>query len=165
MPNITEIFDTLQGARVFSSLDLQQGYYQIRISPEDVAKTAFIAPGMGQYQFRVLCFGLTNAPATFQSVMNGIFAKYIGKSVLVYLDDILVFSKTPEEHAQHLRTVLDLLREHQFKAKLSKCDFNKPELKFLGHIVSREGLKVDDAKVATVKNWPVPQTARISRTS
>ena len=118
MPNITEIFDTLQGARVFSSLDLQQGYYQIRISQEDVAKTAFIAPGLGQYQFRVLCFGLTNAPATFQSVMNGIFAKHIGKSVLVYLDDILVFSKTPEEHSRHLRTVLELLREHQFKAKL-----------------------------------------------
>ena len=156
MPNITDLFDQLQGARVFSSLDLQQGYNQIRISTEDVEKTAFIAPGMGQYQFKVLCFGLTNAPATFQAVMNRVFAEHIGKFVLVYLDDILVFSKTPAEHEQHLRTVLSLLRKHEFKAKLSKCQFNRTELHFLGHVVSREGLKVDERKVKVVKDWPVP---------
>jgi hypothetical protein len=111
MPNITDLFDQLQGARVFSSLDLQQGYYQIRITPEDVEKTALLTP-LGQFHFKVLCFGLTNVPATFQSVMNGVFGRYLGKFVLVYLDDIMVFSRTPEEHVQHLRIVFDLLREH-----------------------------------------------------
>lgn len=157
MPNITDLFDQLQGAKLFSSLDLQQGYNQIRIDPEDIPKTAFIAPGLGQFQFKVLCFGLTNAPATFQSVMNGIFADHIGKSVLVYLDDILVFSKTPEEHEQHLRTVLAILRKHEFKAKLAKCQFNRTELHFLGHIISQEGLKVDPRKVKVIREWPVPQ--------
>ena len=156
MPNITDLFDQLQGAQLFSSLDLQQGYNQIRISAEDVDKTAFIAPGMGQFQFKVLCFGLTNAPATFQAVMNRIFADHIGKFVLVYLDDILVFSKTPAEHEQHLRVVLSLLRKHEFKAKMSKCQFNCAELHFLGHIVSREGLKVDERKVKVIREWPVP---------
>nr|AAO73551.1 reverse-transcriptase [Chlamydomonas reinhardtii] len=157
MPNITELFDQLAGAKVFSSLDLQQGYNQIRIHPDDVPKTGFIAPGMGQFEYKVLCFGLTNAPATFQSVMNNMFGPHIGKFVLVYLDDILVFSKNAEEHKEHLRTVLEILRKNQFKAKRSKCDFNRPELHFLGHIVSREGLKVDDRKIRVIREWEVPQ--------
>ena len=111
---------------------------------------------MGQFQFKVLCFGLTNAPATFQAVMNRIFDDHIGKFVLVYLDDILFFSKTPAEHEQHLRVVLSLLRKHEFKAKMSKCQFNCAELHFLGHIVSREGLKVDERKVKVIREWPVP---------
>jgi transposase InsO family protein len=157
MPRIDELFDMLAGAKLFTSLDLQQGYYNIRITDEDKPKTAFLAPGLGQWQFKVLCFGLTNAPATFQSAMHEIFKEHIGKFVCVYLDDVLVYSKTAEEHAIHVRTVLDILRKHEFKAKMSKCDFNKPELKFLGHIVGRNGLKVDDSKVATVRDWPVPQ--------
>ena len=155
MPNIQDLFDQLQGAKVFSSLDLQQGYYQIRIPEEDVPKTAFLTH-LGQYEYKVLCMGLTNAPATFQELMNKVFAPYIGKFVLVYLDDIMVYSKTPEDHVRHLRLVLEALRKHKLYAKMSKCDFNKLEVKFLGHIVSREGLRVDPKKVKTVQEWPVP---------
>lgn len=155
MPNISDLFDNLNGATVFSSLDLQQGYYQIRIPEADVEKTAFMTH-LGQFEYRVLCMGLTNAPATFQEAMEKVFAPHLRKFVLVYLDDIMVYSKTPEEHLVHLRQVLALLREHKFLAKLKKCDFGKAEVKFLGHIVSKEGLQVDPAKVETVQNWPVP---------
>ena len=138
-PRIDDLLDQLHGASVFSSLDLQSGYHQIRIKDEDVPKTAFRTP-LGHYQFRVLSFGLTNAPATFQAVMNSIFRKHLGKFVLVYLDDILIFSKNPEEHAQHLRIVLDIIRQHKLYAKMPKCEFNKPELQFLGHIVGGQGV-------------------------
>ena len=110
----------------------------------------------GQFQFKVLCFGLTNAPATFQRVMNRIFQPHIGKFVLVYLDDILVMSRTAAEHEQHLRTVLQILRENQLSAKLSKCEFNRPQLHFLGHVVGRDGISVDPDKIAVIRDWPVP---------
>jgi hypothetical protein len=113
IPRVDDLLDKLGNARVFSSLNLMSGYHQIKIRPEDVAKTAFRTP-LGHYQFKVLPFGFTNAPATFQSTMNRIFALLLGKSVVVYLDDILVFSKTPEEHVVHLKQVLDILREHKF---------------------------------------------------
>jgi len=115
---------------------------------------------MGQYQFKVLCFGLTNAPATFQRVINKVFGAHIGKFVLVYLDDILVMSRTPEEHEQHLRIVLQTLRQHGLKVKLSKCEFNKPELHFLGHVIEKEGVAVDPAKVAVISKWPVPKSLK-----
>ena len=155
LPRIDDLLDQLQGATVFSSLDLTSGYHQIRITPEDVPKTAFNTP-FGHYEFRVLSFGLTNAPATFQAVMNDIFGPYLGKFVLVYLDDILVFSKTPDEHAEHLKLVLQLLRDHLLSAKRSKCHLNTPELEFLGHIVGADGIRVDPKKTAVVKNWAVP---------
>jgi hypothetical protein len=119
------------------------------------ASTAFRTP-LGHFQFRVLSFGLTNAPATFQGVMNRIFAPLIGRTVLIYLDDILVFSKCSEEHAQHLAEVLELLRKHDLYAKISKCDFCKDELHFLGHVVGKDGIKVDPCKLAAVQDWPVP---------
>jgi RNase H-like domain found in reverse transcriptase/Reverse transcriptase (RNA-dependent DNA polymerase)/Integrase zinc binding domain/Chromo (CHRromatin Organisation MOdifier) domain/Retroviral aspartyl protease len=159
MPNVQDIFDQLQGATVFSTLDLQSGYYQIRISEEDRPKTAFLTP-MGQFQFKVMCFGLSNAPATFQKIMHSLFGQRIGKHVMVYLDDIIVFSKSADEHLQHLEDTLSVLQEHDFKAKLSKCQFNKPELKFLGHVVGRHGLKVDPEKVATVQKWPQPSNTK-----
>ena len=117
-------------------------------------KTAFTTP-CGHYEFKVLSFGLTNAPATFQAVMNDIFRPYIGKFVLVYLDDILVFSKSPEERAEHLRLVLQRLREHDLYAKRAKCTFNQPELELLGHVVGSEGVKVDPKKPAVVRDWAV----------
>lgn len=159
MPNIQEIFDQLAGASVFSSIDLESGYHQLRISKEDIPKTAFITPE-GQFAFKVLCFGLTNAPATFQATMNRYFAKQLGKSVLVYLDDVLIFSKTPEEHLRHLEEVFEVLQTHGLRAKLAKCEFNKAELKFLGHIVGRNGLKVDPDKVRVVKDWAVPRNRK-----
>ena len=156
LPRIDDLLDQLQGAKVFSSLDLTSGYHQIRISPEDVTKTAFTTP-FGHYEFKVLPFGLTNAPATFQAVMNDIFRPFIGKFCLVYLDDILVFSKSPEAHTEHLRLVLQRLREHELSAKRPKCFFNQPELECLGHIVGCEGIKVDPKKTAVVRDWTVPQ--------
>ncbi|KAJ9513279.1 hypothetical protein QJQ45_001317 [Haematococcus lacustris] len=157
LPRIDDLLDQVRGKKVFSSLDLQSGYHQIRITPEDVPKTAFLTP-MGQFQYKVLCFGLCNAPATFQKTMNRIFEPMIkAGSALVYLDDILVMSNTPEEHVQHLRQVLELMRAHKLFAKLSKCEFNRPELAFLGHIVGRNGVAVDPAKVKVVAEWPQPR--------
>ena len=129
----------------------------VTISPEDVPKTAFTTP-FGHYAFKVLPFGVTNAPATFQAVMNDIFRPYVGKFVLVYLDDILVFSKSAAEHAEQLRLVLPRLREHEMFDKRAKCTFNQPELEFLGHVVGSEGIKVDPKKTGVVRDWAVPQT-------
>ncbi|KAJ9507837.1 hypothetical protein QJQ45_019250, partial [Haematococcus lacustris] len=160
LPRIDDLFDKLQGKTIFSSLDLQSGYHQIRIIPEDVPKTAFVTPE-GQFQYKVLSFGLTNAPATFQRVMNRVFEKQLKEGfVLVYLDDILVMSSSPEEHAMHLKEVLQVMKDNQLYAKLSKCDFNRPELKFLGHIVGRQGIAVDPAKVQVIKEWPVPTSLK-----
>ncbi len=155
LPRIDDLFDKLRGACVFSSLDLQSGYYQIPIPEEDVPKTAFVTH-VGQFQFRTLCFGLTNAPSTFQRLMNSIFAP-LSKFVLVYLDDVLIFSQSPEEHVAHLKQVLGLLRQHKLYAKLSKCEFNKPELRFLGHVIGREGISVDPSKIDVIRQWPVPK--------
>jgi hypothetical protein len=142
---------------VFSSLDLQSGYNQIRITDSDVEKTAFSTP-FGHFQFKVLCFGLTNAPATFQRLMNRIFGPYLGKFVLVYLDDILIMSRTPEEHLTHLRLVLDILRQHKLYAKLSKCEFGRSHLKFLGHVVGAGTVSVDPAKMKVLEDWPWPRS-------
>jgi Reverse transcriptase (RNA-dependent DNA polymerase)/RNase H-like domain found in reverse transcriptase/Integrase zinc binding domain/Chromo (CHRromatin Organisation MOdifier) domain len=157
IPRIDDLLDQLNGAKVFSSLDLMSGYWQIRMDPADVPKTAFRVP-QGHYQWKVMPFGLTNAPAKFQSVMNTILRPLIGKCVLVYLDDILIFSRSAVEHEQHLRQVFSLLRHYKFYCKLSKCDFNKAEVKYLGHVVGADGVKVDPAKTATIADWPTPQT-------
>jgi len=155
LPRTDQLLDSLSGAKVFSSLDLQSGYHQIRIPDEDVPKTAFRTP-FGHYQFKVLSFGLTNAPATFQATMNHIFRPYLNKFVVVYIDDILVFSKSHEEHLEHLRIVMQILRDNDFKIKLSKCEFEKPEVKFLGHIVGAQGVKVDTDKISVVQKWQRP---------
>ena len=156
LPRIDDLLSQMNGAKVFSSLDLAQGYHQIRIADEDVPKTGFTTP-FGHYQFKVMCFGLSNAPGTFQRVMNRLFSKQMHKYVVIYLDDILIFSKTPEEHIQHLREVLSILRDNNLFAKMSKCDLNMAQVLYLGHVVSRDGLSVDPKKVAAVKDWPVPK--------
>ena len=157
LPRIDQILDQLQGAKIFSTLDLRQGYYQIRISDDDIEKTAFRTP-FGHYQFKVMSFGLTNAPATFQAVMNNVFSDQIGDFVQVYLDDILVYSKTPEDHVKHLKIVLDKLRSHHLFGKLAKCTFAVSEVPFLGHVISADGLKVDPEKTKVVQTWPVPHS-------
>ncbi len=155
LPRIDDLFDQLQGAQLFSSMDLQSAYYQVRLKPEDVPKTAFTTP-RGLYEYTVLCFGLTNAPSTFQAVMNDVLKEVSGKFVLVYLDDIVIYSKNAEEHVEHIRIVLEVLRKHKLYAKLPKCSFMQSELKFMGHIVGAQGLQVDPKKVAIVQDWPVP---------
>lgn len=155
LPRIDDLLDTAQGATIFSSLDLMSGYHQIMILDEDIPKTAFRTP-FGHYQWRVLSFGLTNAPATFQAVMNDVFRKQLNKNVLVYLDDILVFRLSLERHIQHLREVVQTLRDNHLFAKLSKCSFGCSEVDFLGHVLSKDGLKVDPKKTAAVTEWPVP---------
>ncbi|KAJ9534456.1 hypothetical protein QJQ45_016175 [Haematococcus lacustris] len=150
LPRIDDLFDRLSGCSVFSSLDLQVGYHQIRITPEDVPKTAFRTPE-GHFQFKVLSFGLTNAPATFQRVMNDAFAPVLGKCALVYLDDILVMSKSLPDHMQHLRLVFDLLRANKLFAKMSKCEFMQLTLKFLGHVITAGAISVDPDKASNLK--------------
>jgi hypothetical protein len=147
LPRIDDLLVSIFGMKYFTSLDLTSGYYQIRITEENVPKTAFRTP-FGLYQFKVLTFGLKmNAPATFQSVMNDMLRPYVGKFVVVYLDDILICSKIAKEHLSHLRQVLQTSREIQFNANPKKCDFMKEEISFLGHRVSANGLKVDPEKV------------------
>ncbi len=157
LPRIDDLLDRFNGCTHFSSVDLRSGYYQLRITPEDAPKTAFRTP-VGHYQFKVLCFGLTNAPASFQAAMNNIFSKYLHDFVVVYLDDILIFSKSKEDHIKHIRLVLDVLRKHNLYANHKKCDFFKRELEFLGHIISGDGIKVDPRKTASVNTWPKPTT-------
>ncbi|KAJ9525841.1 hypothetical protein QJQ45_009290, partial [Haematococcus lacustris] len=157
LPRIDDLFDKLSGCTVFSSLDLQAGYNQIRITPEDVPKTAFRTPD-GHYQFKVLSFGLCNAPATFQRVMNDAFAPVLNQCALVYLDDILVMSKSVDEHLKHLRKVFDLLRLNKLFAKQSKCEFMRNTLKFLGHVIFAGAIAVDPEKIKSISSWPVPQS-------
>jgi transposase InsO family protein len=156
LPRIEDLLDQLQGAKVFSGLDLASGYWQIRIEDDDVPKTAF-RTHVGHYQWRVLSFGLTNCPSTFQQVMNDVFREYLNKFVIIYLDDILIYSSDAVQHEQHLRLVLQKLREHKLYCRSHKCHFNQAELEYLGHVVGRDGVRVDPRKVKVVQDWPVPK--------
>jgi AcrR family transcriptional regulator len=157
MPRIDDLLDNLSGATHFSTLDLAAGYHQLKLQESDVPKTAFNTH-FGKFEWRVLPFGLTNAPAVFQHAMNRIFGSHLNKCVCVYLDDILIFSRSEEEHFLHLEMVLHLLRQHNLFAKMKKCEFFKPELKYLGHVVSGAGVKPDPSKVETIAGWPTPSS-------
>ncbi|XP_075515502.1 uncharacterized protein LOC142550151 [Primulina tabacum] len=155
LPRIDDLFDQLQGASVFSKIDLRSGYYQLKVREADVPKTAF-RTRYGHSEFLVMSFGLTNAPSVFMDLMNRVFKPYLDSFVIVFIDDILIYSKTQELHVEHLRTVLQLLREQQLYAKLKKCEFWLEQVSFLGHIVSREGIAVDPMKIEAIKKWPIP---------
>jgi len=156
LPRIDELFDQVKGATIFSKIDLRSGYHQIRIKDEDIAKTAF-RTRYGHYEFVVLHFGLTNAPATFMCLMNSVFHQYLDKFVLIFIDDILIYSRNIKEHEEHLRIVLQTLREHQLYGKFSKCDFYKEQIQYLGHIITKEGIVVDPEKIKTIMEWPTPK--------
>ena len=138
---------------------MKSGYYQIRIKDEDIPKTAFKSR-YGHYEFTVMSFGLTNAPATFNRLMQDIFKRQLDKYVLVFFDDILIYSKDEEEHEKHVREVLSILREHQLYAKMSKCTFFAKKVEYLGFIVSKEGIALDPAKVQDIIDWPQPKNVK-----
>ncbi|KAH9297900.1 hypothetical protein KI387_029582, partial [Taxus chinensis] len=155
LPRIDDLFDQMQGARVFSKIDLKSGYHQLRISDADIHKTAF-RTRYGHYEFTVVPFGLTNAPAVFMSLMNGVFRTFLDRFVLVFLDDILIYSHSKEEHEEHLRQVLQVLREQKLYGNLEKCSFFQTEIQYLGHIISSEGISVDPSKIQAILDWPTP---------
>ncbi|GJT49897.1 putative reverse transcriptase domain-containing protein [Tanacetum coccineum] len=157
LPRIDDLFDQLQGSSVYSKIDLRSGYHQLRVREEDIPKTAF-RTRYGHYEFQVMPFGLTNAPAVFMDLMNRVCKPYLDKFVIVFIDDILIYSRNEEEHANHLRIILELLRKEKLYAKFSKCDFWIHIVQFLGHLIDSQGLHVDPAKIEAVKNWTSPTT-------
>ncbi|CAI5474821.1 unnamed protein product [Closterium sp. Yama58-4] len=155
IPRADDLLDQLRGAQFFSKIDLRGGYHQIRVFTDDCPKTAF-RTRYGSYEYTVMPLGLTNAPSTFQLTMNGVFRDMLDKKVIVYLDDILVYSKTREQHLQDLEEVFWRLQQNRLITKGSKCEFLQPELEFLGHVVSWEGIKIDPRKVKAISEWKPP---------
>ncbi|KAF5808599.1 putative nucleotidyltransferase, Ribonuclease H [Helianthus annuus] len=157
LPRIDDLFDQLQGVSYFSKIDLRSGYHQLKVRDEDVHKTAF-RTRYGHYEFLVMPFGLTNAPTAFMDLMNRVCKPYLDKFVIVFIDDILIYSKNRADHEKHLRCILKLLHHEKLYAKFSKCEFWLREVQFLGHVVSERGIQVDPAKVEAVMNWQEPKT-------
>jgi hypothetical protein len=156
LTRIDELSDQLNDASIFSKIDLRYGYHQVRIKDEDIYKTTS-RTRHGHYEFVVFPFGLTNPPATFMCLMNNVLSKFLEKFVLVFINDILIYSKNREEHAEHLKPVLQVLREHQLYAKFSKCDFFHKQVHYLGHVICEEGVAVDPEKIKYIMEWPTPK--------
>ncbi|GJS58486.1 reverse transcriptase domain-containing protein [Tanacetum coccineum] len=157
LPRIDDLFDQLQGSRFFSKINLRSGYHQLRVHEDDIPKAAF-RTRYGHFEFTVMPFGLTNAPAVFMDLMNQVCKPYLDKFVIVFIDDILIYSKSKEEHEVHLRLVLELLRKEKLYAKFSKYEFCLQEVNFLGHVVNQNGIHVDPSKIEAVKNLKAPTT-------
>jgi hypothetical protein len=156
---IDELLDELSGVKWFTSLDLRAGYHQIRMAECDEYKTAF-QTHQGHFEYKVMPYGVTGGPATFQSVMNDILSPFLRKYMLVFVDDILIYSKTLNEHATHVEAVLGVLLKHELKVKKSKCTFAKQEILYLGHVISAEGVSTDKAKIDPIVKWKPPQNVK-----
>jgi hypothetical protein len=159
MPVVDELLDELSGAQWFTKLDFSAGYHQIRMASGDEFKTAF-RTHQGLYEFMVMPFGLTNAPATFQMLMNTLFAALLRRGVLVFMDDILVYSRTLEDHVKLLKEVFEILHQNNFLLKRSKCSFAQPSVEYLGHVVSAAGVSTEPSKISAVRNWPTPVSVK-----
>nr|GFC44942.1 putative reverse transcriptase domain-containing protein [Tanacetum cinerariifolium] len=154
---IDDLFDQLQGSRVYSKIDLRSSYHQLRVREEDIPKTIF-RTRYGHYEFQVMLFGLTNAPAVFMDLMNRVCKPYLDRFVIVFIDDILIYSKNRKEHEGHLKLISKLLKEEELYAKFSKCEFWLSKVQFLGHVIDSEGIHVDPAKIEAIKDWESPKT-------
>jgi hypothetical protein len=157
MPLIDEILDELVGATVFTRLDFKLGFHQVRMHTDDEYKTAF-KTHHDHYQFKVMPFGLCNAPATFECIMNSVLEPFLRKFIIVFMDDILIYNSSLVDRATHIKLVLELLRGHKFYVKKSKCSFARQELEYLGHIISGVGVATDPSKTHAMKEWPTPTT-------
>ncbi|KAK1608875.1 hypothetical protein QYE76_032548 [Lolium multiflorum] len=162
IPVVDELLDELKGARFFTKLDLRSGYHQVRMAPEDIHKTAF-RTHEGLFEFVVMAFGLTNAPATFQALMNDVLGPFLRRFVLVFFDDILIYSSSWSDHLRHVKLVLEAMRTHQLYLKRSKCSFGEESMAYLGHVIFAEGVAMDSDKVLAVVDWPAPRTVRAVR--
>lgn len=162
LPVIDELLDELSGSKWFSKLDLRAGYHQIRLAPGEEYKTAFQTHN-GHYEFRVMAFGLTGAPATFQFAMNAALAPVLRKFALVFFDDILIYSRTYEEHLDHVQQVLAILEKEKWQVKLSKCAFAQQRIAYLGHVISADGVSTDESKIEAVRTWPKPENLKALR--
>ena len=155
-PRVDELFDQLHGASYFMKIDLRSGYHQVRLRLADIPKTAF-RTRFGHFEFLVMPFGLTYAPSTFMTLMDSVLRPYLGKFVIVFLDDILIYSASKEDNFKHLSQVFDLLRSHKLYGKQSKCEFLKTKIHYLGgHVISAQGVKMDMTKVNAIMHWPRP---------
>ncbi|GJV31193.1 putative reverse transcriptase domain-containing protein [Tanacetum coccineum] len=158
LPRIDDLFDQLQGSSVYSKIDLRSGYHQLRVREKDIPKTAF-RMRYGHYEFQVMPFGLTNAPTVFMDLMNRVCKSYLDKFVIVFIDDILIYSKNKEEHEEHLKLILELLKKAELYTKFSKCEFWIPKVQFLRHVINSQGIHVDPAKIESIKDWASPKNA------
>ncbi|GJS63517.1 putative reverse transcriptase domain-containing protein [Tanacetum coccineum] len=154
---IDDLFDQLQGSSVYSKIDLRSGYHQLRVREEDISKTAF-RTRYGHYEFQVMPFGLTNAPAVFMDLMDRVCKPYLDKFVIVFIDDILIYSKNKEEHEEHLKLILELLKKEELYVKFSECEFWILKVQFLGHVIDSKGIHVDPAKIESIKDWASPKS-------
>ncbi|GJR60340.1 putative reverse transcriptase domain-containing protein [Tanacetum coccineum] len=157
LPRIDNLFDQLQGSNIYSKIDLRPGYHQLRVREQDIPKTAF-RTRYGHYEFQVMPFGLTNAPAVFMDLMNRVCKPYLDKFVIVFIDDILIYSKDEKEHEEHLKAILELLKKEKLYAKILKCKFWIPKVQFIGHVIDSRGIHVDPAKIESIKDWASPKT-------